>query len=123
MARADGQGHADSMQSSARPPTPVSSSSGEHVAIDSRRLSERNAAAPSRSSPPGAHSREEAEVEDIVRALRRYGVLTRARLLEVCGAAHWSDTGAKHAIAKAVASGRIRPLGDELYEITERSSR
>jgi hypothetical protein len=123
MASAEGQGHADSMQSSPTPPNPVSGSSGERVATDSRRLAERNAAAPSRSSAPGAHSRQEAEAEDIVRALRKYGVLTRPRLLEVCGAAHWSDTGAKQAIAKAVASGRIRPLGDELYEITERSSR
>jgi hypothetical protein len=66
-----------------------------------------------------AHTRQEAEVEDIVRALRGYRVLTRARLLEVCGAAHWTDTGASRALARAVSSGRIRQLGDDLYEIAE----
>jgi hypothetical protein len=65
------------------------------------------------------HSRQEAEVEDLVRALRGYGVLTRARLLDVCGATHWSDAGAKRALARAVSTGRIRQLGDDLYEIGE----
>jgi hypothetical protein len=69
-----------------------------------------------------AHTRQEAEVDDIVRALRGYGVLTRARLLEVCGAAHWSDTGARRTLALAVSSGRIRQLGDDLYEIAEPGS-
>jgi hypothetical protein len=66
-----------------------------------------------------AHTRHDAEVEDIVRALRGYGVLTRARLLEVCGAAHWSDPDAKRALAHAVSSGRIRQLGDDLYEMAD----
>jgi hypothetical protein len=35
---------------------------------------------------PWPHSREEAEVEEIVRALRGYRVLTRAGLAETCGA-------------------------------------
>jgi hypothetical protein len=71
-----------------------------------------------------AHSRREAEVEDIVRALRGYGgVLTRARLVELCGAAHWSDAGFKQALAQAVASGRVRELGTDLYETTEASGR
>jgi osmotically inducible protein OsmC len=72
---------------------------------------------PARSSTPWPHSRREAEVERIVRALRGYGVLTRARLLDVSGAAHWSDAGARRALADAVSSGRIRHLGDDLYEI------
>jgi len=46
-------------------------------------------------------------------------MLTRARLLELCGAAHWSDPGAEGALAHAVSSGRIRQLGDGLYEIAE----
>jgi hypothetical protein len=46
-------------------------------------------------------------------------VLTRARLLDVCGAAHWSDTGAKRPLARAVSLGRIKQLGDDLYEIAE----
>jgi hypothetical protein len=70
-----------------------------------------------------AHTRQEAEVEDIVRALRGYGVLTRTRLLEVCGAAQWSDPGARRALALAVSSGRIRQLGDDLYEIAEPPNR
>ena len=36
---------------------------------------------------------QEAEVEAVVSALRGYGVLTRARLAEVSGAVHWSDSG------------------------------
>jgi hypothetical protein len=78
---------------------------------------------PGASSSPRPHSRQEAEVEDIVRALRGYGVLTRARLLDVCGAAHWSDAGVRRALALAVSSGRIRQLGDDLYEIAEPSNR
>jgi lipoyl-dependent peroxiredoxin len=70
-----------------------------------------------RSSSPWPHSRREAEVERIVRALRGYGVVTRARLVDVSGAAHWSDAGARRALADAVSSGRIRQLGDDLYEI------
>jgi hypothetical protein len=46
-------------------------------------------------------------------------VLTRARLLDICGAAHWSDSGAERALAHALSSGRIRQLGDDLYEIAE----
>lgn len=59
----------------------------------------------------------------MVRALRRYGVLTRARLLDVCGAAHWSDSGANRALAHAVSSGRITRLGDDLYEVAEPPNR
>jgi osmotically inducible protein OsmC len=73
---------------------------------------------PGHSSRP-SHSRQEAEVEDIVRTLSGYRVLTRARLLELCGAAHWSDGGGRRAVADAVSSGRIRQLGGDLYEIAE----
>ena len=76
-------------------------------------------ARPDVSSSARPHSRQEAEIEDIVRALRGYGVLTRARLLDVCRATHWSDAGAKRALARAVSTGRIRQLGDDLYEIGE----
>jgi hypothetical protein len=71
------------------------------------------------SSSPWPHSRQEAETEAIVHALHRYGVLTRARLLDVCGAAHWPDSGAERALAHAVSSGRIKQFGDDLYEIAE----
>jgi osmotically inducible protein OsmC len=70
-----------------------------------------------------SHSRHEAEVEDVVRTLRRYGVLTRARLLELCGAGHWSDGGGRRAVADAVSSGRVRRLGDDLYEIADPANR
>jgi hypothetical protein len=78
-------------------------------------------APPTRSSTLRPHSRREAEVEDIVHTLRGYRVLTRARLREVCGATHWSDAGFKQALADAVSTGRIRQLGDDLYEISEPS--
>jgi hypothetical protein len=78
---------------------------------------------PAASGSPWPHSREEAEVEDIVNALRGYRVLTRTRLAEVCGAAHWSDSGFRRALAQAVSTGRIRRLGDDLYEISESSVR
>lgn len=68
--------------------------------------------------PRWAHSRREAEVEDIVAALRRYGVLARPRLAELCGAGHWSEPGFAQALARAVSSGKVRPLDDELYEAT-----
>jgi hypothetical protein len=68
---------------------------------------------------PWPHSREEAEVEEIVNALRGYRVLTRKRLAKVCGAAHWSDSGFKRALARAEATGRVRRLGDDLYEISK----
>jgi hypothetical protein len=83
------------------------------------RPTSRQPAAPSR----WPHSREEAEVEEIVRALRGYRVLTRKRLAEVCGAAHWSDSGFRRALAQAVSTGRVRRLGDDLYEINEPSLR
>jgi len=78
---------------------------------------------PAATPPTRPHSRQEAEIEDLVRALRRYGVLTRARLLDVCRATHWSDAGAKQALARAVSTGRISQLGDDLYEIGEPPTR
>jgi lipoyl-dependent peroxiredoxin len=82
------------------------------------KISVRSELSPDNSSRP-SHSRQEAEVEDVVRTLSGYGVLTRARLLELCGAAHWSDRGGRRAVAHAVSSGRIRQLGGDLYEIAE----
>jgi hypothetical protein len=82
-----------------------------------------DAAPPAGSSSPWPHSREEAEVERIVHALRGYGVLSRAGLADVCGAAHWSDSGFARALARAVSTGRIKRLGDDLYETTEPSGR
>jgi osmotically inducible protein OsmC len=92
---------------------PVSNALRGNVKIDVR-----GELSPGHSSRP-SHSRQDAEVEDVVRTLRGYGVLTRARLLDLCGAAHWSDGGGRRAVASAVSSGRIRQLGDDLYEIAE----
>jgi hypothetical protein len=78
---------------------------------------------PAASSPTRPHNRQEAEIEELVRALRGYGVLTRARLLDVCWATHWSDAGAKRALARAASTGRIRQLGDDLYVIGDPPTR
>jgi 3-phenylpropionate/trans-cinnamate dioxygenase ferredoxin reductase component len=77
---------------------------------------------PGASASPWPHSRAEAEVEDVVSALREYGVLTHARLVEVCGARHWSDHGFRRALDDAVSTGRVRRLGDDLYEAAEPAS-
>jgi 3-phenylpropionate/trans-cinnamate dioxygenase ferredoxin reductase subunit len=74
---------------------------------------------PATSPTPWAHSRADAEVEHIVRVLRGYRVLTRTQLLEISGAAHWSDAGFRRALREAVSTGRVRRLGDDFYEITE----
>ena len=66
-----------------------------------------------------AHTRREAEVEDIVTTLRTYGVLTRTRLADLSGAVHWREPDFRRALALAVSSGRVKPLGDELFEITD----
>ena len=58
-------------------------------------------------------------MEHLVRVLRSYRVLTHASLRKASGAAHWSDSGFRRALDTAVASGRIRRLGDELYESVE----
>jgi hypothetical protein len=47
---------------------------------------------------------------------------TREDLVEACGAAHWSDHGFRRALDKAVSSGKIRRLSDDLYEIVEPAS-
>jgi len=66
-----------------------------------------------------AHTRRDAEVDDIVRTLRTYGVLTRTRLADLSGAVHWSEPDFRRALALAVSSGRVKPLGDELFEISD----
>ena len=96
---------------------PVSNALRGNVKIDVR-----SELSPGHSSRP-SHSRQDAEVEHVVRTLRGYGVLTRARLLELCGAGHWSDGGGRRAVADAVSSGRVRRLGDDLYEIADPANR
>jgi hypothetical protein len=65
------------------------------------------------------HTRRDAQADDIVRALRSYGVLTGPRLMEACGAAHWPDSGFAQALSHAVSGGRVKRLGADLYEIVE----
>jgi hypothetical protein len=57
------------------------------------------------------------ELADLVRALRSYGVLTRAELIEHSGARHWSDQGFNAALRRGVAEGAIKELGDGLFEV------
>lgn len=71
------------------------------------------------SRPQWRHSRQEAEAEDVVSALRKYRTRTRTRLVEVCGAAHWSDSGFRRALGDAISTGAVRRVGDDLYEIVE----
>lgn len=67
-----------------------------------------------------ARNRLDAEVEDIVRALRSYGVLTKERLEEIAGAGYWrTDVSFDAALHDAIAHGRVRQLSPRLYELTE----
>jgi hypothetical protein len=70
------------------------------------------------SSLPHADDRHAAEVERIVHCLQHYGgVLTKERLLETCNADRWPTTESFDlALSKAVKSGRVRRLTDELFE-------
>ena len=61
-------------------------------------------------------SRHEVEIARMVRVLRSYGVLTRARLCELCNGEHM-PVNIKIALEEAIQSGRIVALGDELVEL------
>ncbi|MFL5825527.1 MAG: hypothetical protein ACJ76V_03290 [Thermoleophilaceae bacterium] len=70
-------------------------------------------------SPPNPlpGNRHAAEIDRIVHLLDSYGVLTKERLLELCGADRWPSTESfDAALSRAVRSGRVRRLGAELYE-------
>lgn len=71
------------------------------------------------SSLPHAGDRSSAEVERIVHCLEHYGgVLTRARLREGCDGASWPTGESFHAaLSRAVKSGRVRKLSNDLYEV------
>ncbi len=66
---------------------------------------------------PGA--REQAEIKEIVAALRERGVLTLSELREICWADRWPARDFTTALRQAVASGEIRHLGDERYAIAK----
>jgi hypothetical protein len=63
--------------------------------------------------------RHEVEIARMERVLRSYGgVLTRDRLFAECGAGKWPVLDSfRTALDTAIASGRVRPLGDELVEV------
>jgi hypothetical protein len=66
-----------------------------------------------------AHTYNEAEVREIVKALRSYGVLTRDRLCEIVGGDEWRDGHFDVCLAGAVKRGRVTRLSVELYELSE----
>jgi hypothetical protein len=66
-----------------------------------------------------AHNRREAEIAELTRALRSYGVLTRDYLEELSGARHWARPDFEIALRDGVAAGQIRPLGGDLYEAAQ----
>lgn len=63
-----------------------------------------------------AHTRHEAEIAELTRALRNYGVLTRDYLEELSGARRWSGATFDAALYDGIRAGRIKPLGGDLYE-------
>ena len=66
-----------------------------------------------------AHNYSEAEGEEIVKALRSYGVLTRDRLCEMVAGEEWRESHFDVCLAGLVKRGRVVRLGDELYELSE----
>jgi hypothetical protein len=57
------------------------------------------------------------ELADLVRVLRRDGVMTRAELLERTGARAWRDQGFNIALRRGVSEGVINKLGSGLFEV------
>lgn len=68
---------------------------------------------------PHPASHYEAEIAHIVRTLRSYGVLTATRLCELAGGERWTGHTFHAALTAAVRSGRVKRLGDELYELAD----
>jgi hypothetical protein len=57
------------------------------------------------------------EVDELVRALRSYGVLTREALLERSRARLWATDSFESALRRGTADGSIRDLGTGLFEV------
>ena len=57
------------------------------------------------------------EVDDLVRVLRDFGVLTRGDLRERSRARDWSDDSFAAVLGRAVAEGSINDLGEGLFEL------
>ena len=65
------------------------------------------------------HSYNEAEGEEIIHALRSYGVLTHDRLCEIVCGDEWRESHFDVCLSGLVKAGRVMRLGDELYELSE----
>jgi hypothetical protein len=65
------------------------------------------------------HTYNEAEGQEIVKALRSYGVLTRDRLCEMVTGAEWREGHFDVCLSGLVRDGRVTRLGDELYELSD----
>jgi hypothetical protein len=59
----------------------------------------------------------DSHVEELVRTLRSYGVLTRERLRERSGAQLWLDDSFDAALRRGTADGSIKSLGTGLFEV------
>jgi hypothetical protein len=66
-----------------------------------------------------AHPHDNAATEDLVRALRGCGVLTRNGLRDAARAGHWESGAFELGLKHAVATGRIRALTPDLFELSE----
>ena len=67
-----------------------------------------------------AHNRTEAEMKELTRVLRSFGVLTGDWLKELSGARHWDAPIFEAVLNDAVRRGLIRRLGKDLYELDDR---
>lgn len=65
--------------------------------------------------PDAAPSYTVARQRKLRKTLVSYGVLTRGNLRELTGAEHW-EVVFDLVLLRAVAAGRVRRLGDDLYE-------
>jgi hypothetical protein len=65
---------------------------------------------------PERRTRTDQEVDDLVRALQSYGVLTRANLRTRSGASEWPDNSFEVVLRRGLDNGRIKQLGD-LFEV------
>jgi hypothetical protein len=66
-------------------------------------------------SDPGPQT--DHEVDDLVKALRSFGVLNRERLRECSGALGWPDHSFGSVLERGVADGSIKRLAPGLFEV------
>jgi hypothetical protein len=72
--------------------------------------------------PHAATTHDGARVHCIERILDRYGVLSHDRLYDLAGAASWAGGPSfDSTLHSAVASGRVRALGDVLFASAQHS--